>query len=445
MSEAALALDPEAASPADIANELRSALPATRIRSLSLHDSNGDAIWLSAGAIGPDEHGAILAAMTQCSLNPKCPGIGRRLGGRTALVLAARNVAGDVCGAALIMIDGKAGTPALRQCLTSPVVRAALAKLATQLEPRSARDSTMPEFRAVPAQAATASTVNAVAVPPPPPSPESDADALNDVPIDLDGEATMIAPPPETRDLTLVVQQLLKLRSGGRTQRFEVLVRSRSEPTREAAPTTLIQALTARNASSAIDRFVLTELVTWLGAHREIWDATPSSFTVNLSSGTVREPLFLRFAATLFEEHKVSPSVVGFEIPERAFIEAQADVREFIDNCEKLGCFIAIDDFTMHSSAVPYLASPALRIVKIDPKLTSAAMTDKLSQALIIAISQAAKVLGVHGVAKRIDSTMARQWLTAIGIDFAQGFALERPQTLDALLTETRRTQAKKS
>jgi EAL domain-containing protein (putative c-di-GMP-specific phosphodiesterase class I) len=254
----------------------------------------------------------------------------------------------------------------------------------------------------------------------------------------------VIAPKPEMPDLSLVVQQLLKLRSGGRTRRYEVLLRSRKDPARDAVPASVLQAISASDSNSGIDRYVLTELVTWLGKHPQVWDSDPTSFTLNLAIATLRDESFIGFASTLFQECKVPPAVVGFEIPERACIEAANEVRRFAENCEKLGCFIALDDFSMHSSAVPLLASPCLRLAKIDARLTAAAMNDKLSQALVIAISQAAKVLGVHAVAKRIESSVARQWLSAIGIDFAQGFALERPQLIDALLELPSEAQAAK-
>jgi EAL domain-containing protein (putative c-di-GMP-specific phosphodiesterase class I) len=51
-----------------------------------------------------------------------------------------------------------------------------------------------------------------------------------------------------------------------------------------------------------------------------------------------------------------------------------------------------------------------------------------------VAILQACKVLGVHCVAKRIESQTTLQWLTAVGCDFAQGFALEKPAPLDSLV-----------
>ncbi|HEX7417591.1 MAG TPA: EAL domain-containing protein, partial [Steroidobacteraceae bacterium] len=261
-----------------------------------------------------------------------------------------------------------------------------------------------------------------------------DASFIADVRIEPPGdESTVIAPRIDTSDLMLVVQQLLKLRSGGRTRRFEVLLRSRKDPTRDAVPLSLVQSMSAVDSGSIIDRHVLSQLIHWLAGHRAVWEAEPASFSINLATDTLGDAGLLRFAASLLEESKVTPQVLGFEIPERACIERPQETRRFVEDCEKLGCYFVLDDFTMHSSAVPFLASPALRLVKLDAKLTGSALNDKLSQAIVIAISQASKVLGVHCVVKRIDSTMARQWFAAIGIDFAQGFALERPQSLEAL------------
>jgi EAL domain-containing protein (putative c-di-GMP-specific phosphodiesterase class I) len=52
---------------------------------------------------------------------------------------------------------------------------------------------------------------------------------------------------------------------------------------------------------------------------------------------------------------------------------------------------------------------------------------------VVVATVQAAKVLGIHCAAKKVDSQAALQWLTAIGCDFAQGAALAPPQTLESL------------
>jgi EAL domain-containing protein (putative c-di-GMP-specific phosphodiesterase class I) len=51
----------------------------------------------------------------------------------------------------------------------------------------------------------------------------------------------------------------------------------------------------------------------------------------------------------------------------------------------------------------------------------------------VVAAVQAAKVMGIHCAAKRVESQAALQWLTAIGCDFAQGAALAPAHPLEAL------------
>ena len=108
-------------------------------------------------------------------------------------------------------------------------------------------------------------------------------------------------------------------------------------------------------------------------------------------------------------------------------------MQRFVETVEKMGCFLVIDSFSMDSNVFEFLGSKALRHVKLDPKLTAAAMKEKLPQALVVAILQACKVLGVHCVAKKVDSQSSMQWLTAVGCDFAQSFSLQKPLPLESL------------
>jgi EAL domain-containing protein (putative c-di-GMP-specific phosphodiesterase class I) len=248
-------------------------------------------------------------------------------------------------------------------------------------------------------------------------------------------DATLYVPQKAVREVTLHVQQLLKLRSGGRTRRYEVLLRSRSRPEADSMSDTMAEILASQGETSTIDRYIAGELIVWLGAHRDVWDTDPSSFSVNLAPSTMFDAEFLLWIAQRLAEFEVGPGVIGFELPERAFVENRAAAERFVAQCEKLGCFLVLDDFTLHSEALPSLASSAVRLVKVDAALTTRALREKLAQAMVIGIAQCAKVLGVHCVAKRVDTAMARQWLSAVGIDFAQGFLLEKPRPLEELAT----------
>ena len=224
---------------------------------------------------------------------------------------------------------------------------------------------------------------------------------------------------PEGMSLILEVQQFSKLRTGGRTRRYEVLVRS-SHPNR---------------VPPGIDKIALQQLLAWMSSNRSAWNLEPTSFTLNLSIATLEDERFPQFVASNLKTHGIAPDNIGFEIAEALCLQRRAQVERFITLCDKLGCFVVIDDFSLDSSIMSLLRSKALRLVKIDPKLTSVALKDKLAQAMVVAIAQAVKVLGIHCTAKRVESQAALQWLTAIGCDFAQGSALGQVQPIESLST----------
>ena len=467
----------ERVTPEILGRELREALRQVRVHSVSIHNDECDALWLSEGVLGPDEHSAALEAMGAFGLEMQRQYADFDLGdSRSAVFFPARSPYGEVLGLAMVIADTKSIENGGGERLGGTEVRSILQRLAVVLRPTSitqtqpiarpenmATDLVVTTLAGPVAQAPVAETRPAtVPAPPAPASPEGTMAVLEfsfDTLLDPNaGTAPRVATPPSAppvvnpapdatlyvpqatvREVALHVQQLHKLRSGGRTRRFEVLLRARSPPEADAMGDTGAQMLASQGTTSTMDRYITGELISWLAAHSEVWEREPASFSVNVALTTLTDDQFLPFVANNLAESRVSPEIVGFEVPERAFVEHHAFAERFVKRCEQLGCFIVLDDFSLHSDALPFLASPAVRLVKIDPKLTAAALKEKLPQAVVIAISQAAKVLGVHCVAKRVDTQVGRQWLSAIGIDFAQGFLLEKPQPLEDLAQPSER------
>jgi EAL domain-containing protein (putative c-di-GMP-specific phosphodiesterase class I) len=220
--------------------------------------------------------------------------------------------------------------------------------------------------------------------------------------------------------LILEILQFGKLRPGGQSRRFQVQARVAH---RDAHP-----------VAAATDTLILQRLVSWLAAHRSGWSSQPTSFTVNLSISTLEDERFAQRMAATLNNNGLSPDVLGFEITEALCTQRRALVERFMIQCEKVGSWVVVDDFSFDSQVLPLLRSKAVRLVKLDHKLTTSALKDKLSQALVIATVQAVKVLGIHCAAKQIESQAALQWLTAIGCDFAQGSVLAHAQPLESLL-----------
>jgi EAL domain-containing protein (putative c-di-GMP-specific phosphodiesterase class I) len=496
------ALTPVASAPAPTAytgpptveslgRELREVLPTRRVHSVSVCDAEANVLWLSEGALGPDEHSLVTEALEQLSADGAlhCYEMGLE-DGRLSLFLPVRTPDAALVGIAMVLTDGKSlGDETLERMAAQPV-RTILLRLAVLMkppekpvataavegtgaaaaatraepgeaplsaeEPLSARKvNEILEFelspedtghkRTPPALADVAATapgemvrlelVNDTAAARPPvaaaaapraPIPPPATARPSPTPVAAPAPITAPAPvavaesapaPVSDANVLLEILPFAKLRPGGQTRRFQVLARM-SAPLRDPA----VQ-----------DALVLQRLMSWLAAHRNTWNTQPTGFTVSLSIATLEDERFVQKLAAALNSHAIAADTLGFEIAEAVCTQRRAQVERFLAQCEKIGAWVVVDGFSFDSQTVPLLRSKALRVVKIDPKLSSAALKDKLSQAMVVAAVQAAKVLGIHCAAQKVDSQAALQWLTAIGCDFAQGTAVGRAQSLDSI------------
>jgi len=446
-----------------LGRQLRAALPPMRVHSLSIYTSGGDVLWLSEGALGPDEHSVVVDGIDSLRAAENKLILTRTLDdGRSAILLAVRAPRGDLVGLAMILADPKSlKGEAPMQSVTAPL-RAALQKIAVLLRVRGGNAGATSAV----AQMDVATSTGSVSVPELAlmsgslpiltaaqpetttvltPKKTDEVLTFELTPEPSAGPKVQAKAPPaastsssmtdqeQAADLILDVQQLTQLRSGGRTRRYEVLARSRRDVARKQVPAAFVAPATRGPDGAALDSLVLKQLLTWLGANPVVWEAEPASFSINLSIGALEDPQFLHRLPADLARTGVAAQCIGFEIGEQACLQCPAQVERFIATCEKIGCFVVLDNFSLAPHALQFLRSPALRLVKIDARLTSAALQDKLSQALVVAIAQACKVLGIHCVAKRVESQAALQWLTAVGCDLAQGFVLDRPLPLESL------------
>jgi len=452
-------------------------LPPRRLHSVSLCDRDANVLWLSEGALGPDEHSVVIEALDTLAADPTMPCHEMSLeDGRHALFLAVRAPNGTLLGIALILADCKSAGDDTVERVTAAPVRTIMQRLAVLLKPtrRSGDTARIPVLEladdSVTVAAAAAPPIAAKAI-----SPEqvNDMLELELVPeqalptrgarlsgsapaghsesssrlarLELNDDAPAAAPRPpraarrpaapampaapaapavatapvSDTNLILEVLPFAKLRAGGQTRRFQIVAHTSPRE--------------AQRDPAALDALILQRLLGWLAAHRAAWNSQPTSFTFNLSIATLEDERFVQKIAATLDAHAIAAETLGFEIAEAVCTQRRAQVERFLNQCEKLGAWVAIEDFSFDSQVLPLLRSKAVRLVKIDPKLTSSALKDKLSQALVVATVQAAKVMGIHCAAKRVESQAALQWLTAIGCDFAQGAALSPAQPLEAL------------
>jgi len=235
----------------------------------------------------------------------------------------------------------------------------------------------------------------------------------------------------------LYVQRVVPLRGETTSAHAEVLLRMVLDDGSRVLPGAFLPAAERFNLVSRIDRWVLREALAWMERQPSL--ARLDLLCVNLSGQSLSDRAFHAWAAEQLAG--VGPGVRGrlcLEITETAAVTNLADAQRFIVQVRAAGVKVALDDFGAGASSFGYLKSLSVDYLKIDGRFISDLSRDPLAEVAVRCFVDVAKVVGVRTVAEFVDNPAARERLTTLGVDFAQGFLIHRPAPLRELALSLR-------
>jgi EAL domain-containing protein (putative c-di-GMP-specific phosphodiesterase class I) len=400
---------------AELGARLTRATGGLRVRAVSWHDADGQVLWSSSPLLGIEQREAIRDALESFAGVGARMRVDRELGDQqTAVLLRAADRAGNTLGFAMLLADSRV--------LQSKGRAADLPVPALQVISEFGRILLSRSGLAAPSSLRTLDV---------------------EVPQDEDCEA--VAPPGAVTDaehaalrelrLALHVQPLLALRPHSRVRRYEVLLRSQDDGgDSAAAPLAILEKAAGSGLGTVIDRRVVTPLIGWLKRRTDIVENGPCLFSVNLSPTALHDEHFLKFVEQSLADSGLPRGILAFEIPAKVLARRRTSAGRVAHALQAIGCGLVIDDFGMVESQLELLSLPGVRMVKLDPTLTHAAVDSVFAQALTAGCTQMARVLGFFTVAKRIETPEMRDHCRSLGIDFVQGYAFSGPAPLDSIL-----------
>jgi EAL domain-containing protein (putative c-di-GMP-specific phosphodiesterase class I) len=421
---------------------VREAVEPARAHAVSLHDEQGDVLWLSESSMGPDEHNAVRDAVETFSSGEGPPVLVSDLGdSRSAVMLRAVNGRRTMVGVIMIIMDARVVRQDARGALKAmtPKLQHALADFAT-MRPDSApaaRLASAPAARSSTTTAARGSPASPVSAPPAParatasqaPSGTAAKRLQGGVTPEIDRLHAALRRSP----IALHVQRLVPLTKGSQLKRYEVLLRSKSDTAPNAAPQAMLKAAVENGLGSMIDRRVVTELIGHLVHHPEIWKSTAVMFSVNLTTTALHDEHFIKFIELCLAKSLLPKGMIAFEVDTATAVKLTDKIAGVAASLHRLGCPLVLDDFALKTECFDLLRLPGVRYVKLAPEITATMRTDRLSQAAITAVVQMARVLGMHTVAKRTETAAEQEWLTALGVDFIQSNSMSPPVSIESL------------
>ncbi|NUS38052.1 MAG: EAL domain-containing protein [Lysobacter sp.] len=182
-----------------------------------------------------------------------------------------------------------------------------------------------------------------------------------------------------------------------------------------------------------IDREVVKMALAQLEAHPDA-AARVSLCAINLSAGALLDEGFVGFVAERLHRSSFPADRLCFEITETSAMRDPNRAQRVIDDLRGLGCRFALDDFGTGFCSFGHLRALDVDYIKIDGSFVRDMETSPLAAEVVRSITRIAHMLHKRTVAEHTESESVRAALAALGVDYAQGFAIDRPQPLDAYL-----------
>jgi diguanylate cyclase (GGDEF)-like protein len=234
----------------------------------------------------------------------------------------------------------------------------------------------------------------------------------------------------------LLAQEISSLKEPDDQSRYEVLLRMADNDGMRVPTKALFSAAERYRMMPQIDRWVVSKTIAKLAEARELIEGHGAMFSVNLSGQSLGDDEILEFIEEEIAQSELPASCLCFEITESAAVSNLDKAQGFIDRLRAIGCGISLDDFGAGLSSFAYLKNFNVDMLKIDGSFIVDVAENRISESMVAAITQVAKVMDLRTVAEFVQNEETRDLLAEMGVDFAQGHLFGKPKNFEAVIEE---------
>ncbi len=211
---------------------------------------------------------------------------------------------------------------------------------------------------------------------------------------------------------------------------FEILLTMIDQNGQIVPPAEFIMAAETYNRMTDIDRWVVRNVLQWMAEHRDYLDHF-SGFAINVSGQSLTDENFADFVLEQFAETHAPTSKVCFEVTETAAIGSLDNAIDFMNRMKIIGCQFSLDDFGTGMSSYSYLRNLPVDFVKIDGVFVKHIDENPGDFAVVRSINEIGHYMGKKTIAEFVENEAIVGKLNEIGVDYAQGYHIQRPTPLN--------------
>jgi EAL domain-containing protein (putative c-di-GMP-specific phosphodiesterase class I) len=230
----------------------------------------------------------------------------------------------------------------------------------------------------------------------------------------------------ENDEFALYAQAVLAFGGDERYPMAEILVRLREEEKAMLPPGEFLPVFEHYRMMPELDRWVVRKVIRHLAK-----GSKPRRFTINIASQTIEDAKFPQFFAA--EAKAVAAGSLLFEVAEADLLGRAEPVARFVAAINAAGGGVIIDGFGRKSVSFTPLKTLRPAYVKIDGSITRKLLSSEVARTKLAAVQRVATAVGFGVIAECVEEPEIIQRLKALGVGYAQGFGIHKPQAVDAL------------
>lgn len=230
------------------------------------------------------------------------------------------------------------------------------------------------------------------------------------------------------RGLYLEMQPIMSMKNPLQTLNFEVLLRVRNSTGSLIPSGKIIAAAEESGTITIIDKWVVSATLEWLAKHEHRLTKT-ELVSVNLSGVSLNDDKFIDAFFAILERYEHLVSRLCIEITEGVALQDLNRTRVFMSRLQKMGAFIALDDFGAGYTSFSYIKELPADAIKIDGALIKDMMANETNTAIIRTIVELARNLGMKSIAEWAEDCATLRALQEMGVDYVQGFVVSKAKS----------------
>lgn len=207
---------------------------------------------------------------------------------------------------------------------------------------------------------------------------------------------------------------------------YEVLLDVKDEEGNKVLLEEFIVAAERYNRIIDIDTWVVDYVLKWMEERSSKLDRI-SGISINLSGSSLGNRKFMEHVEQSLSRSGFPANKVCFEVTESIAINNLDNASRFMRKLKETGCQFSLDDFGTGTSSYSYLKSLPIDYLKIDGAFVKDIATNTHDYAVVKSINEIGHAMGKKTVAEYVENEFAYEALKQIGVDYVQGFGVEKP------------------